>query len=599
MRIRLLAALTVLLMLVLPACSSNSGNNAGGGGGNGSSSNTNAPSTSSSNEGTQQGTSGASVGASSSPGGSASSGSSGSASTSSSSSSTSTSAGDGGPCDPNASVTVYPTLPGAVQSNLYQVTANGTMAFVERLTKFAPEMQVHYAHFSLGANCATANITVSVSQAFNSFTVSPKSRKLTATKTGNTISFTSGPNYLILQFDSQELLFIFIDAAEVNPPHLGDANVKNIMDYSGIDNTGATLMTSKIQAAITAASGATQNILYFPPGKYEIGELWMASNMTMYLAGGAILQGSKNTADFNTGTGGLVVENDTHGMIHFLNVKNTQILGRGVIDGSGAALRNPTAATGNTGATGAALINNVKIDGSSSILIDGIISRDSSFWNTIPYKSDKVTIQNYKVINQRPTSTTFNQTDGVDFDSSTNGVLTNAFLYTGDDNMAVKDELDANMNLNGVVHTHIVTYSNSGGCKIGTKTGGTVMDGIVFNDIDIVKAGRAMPIDADDTAVIQNTIFENIRIEAADSSLIDMNEDNPPSWRTAANMSITKNTTFMNVTSAVDKTVNIHGKNATIDIEGVHFIGFNVAGKAITAPTASWSTQFLTGLTFM
>jgi hypothetical protein len=503
--------------------------------------------------------------------------------------SSSGSSSGGTACDPTASVTTYPTLPGAVESALYSVTANGTSQFVERLTKFAPEMQVHYAHFSLGAGCATATVAVSVSQSFSSYTVSPKSRNIAASRSGNTITFTSGPNYLILQFDSQELLFVLIDTAETNPPHLGDSNVKNIADYD-VDNTGATLMTSKIQTAINAASGATQNILYFPPGKYLVGELWLTSNMTLYLAGGSILYGSSNTSDFNTGSGGLVVEQDTHGMIHMLNVTNTKILGRGVIDGNGAALRNPTAATGNTGATGAALINNVKIDGSSNILIDGIISRDSSFWNTIPYKSDMVTIQNYKVINQRPTSTTFNQTDGVDFDSSTNGTLTNAFLYTGDDNMAVKDELDANMNLNGVVHQHVVVYSNSGGCKIGTKTGGTVMDGIVFKDIDVVKAGRAMAVDGYDTAVVQNTIWQDVRVEAADSLLIDIQEDMPPTWRTAANMTITKNSTFTNVNSSVNAPISLHGKDATTNVDGVHFTGLTVAGQAISS-TSTFSIE--------
>ena len=186
-----------------------------------------------------------------------------------------------------------PTLPGAVKSPLYTVTANGTALFVEQLTKYAPEMQVHYAHCSLSGS-GTATFAVTLSKTFNSFTVSPKSRNITATKNGNTITFSSGPNYLILQFDTNELLFVLIDAPEVNPPKLGDANVKNIADYD-VDNTGATLMTTKIQTAINAASGATQNILFFPPGKYLVGELALKSNMTLYLAAGAILYGLSRT----------------------------------------------------------------------------------------------------------------------------------------------------------------------------------------------------------------------------------------------------------------------------------------------------------------
>ena len=270
--------------------------------------------------------------------------------------------GDGAVNCSATSVVTYPTLPGATMSPLYTVSANGTMQFVEKLTKFTPEMQVHYANFGVPAGC-TASVSVTLSSSFTSYTLSPKSRNIAATKSGNTLTFTSGPNFLILQIDSQDLLFILIDAAEVNPPQLGDANVKNIMDYSGIDKTGATLNTTQIQAAIKAASGATQDILYFPPGKYSTGELLMADNMTMYLAAGAILQGSGNTSDYAV-PNGLTVENDSHGFIHFINNKNTKIMGRGVIDGNGVALRTSVGkgGSGATGATGAALINTVKID---------------------------------------------------------------------------------------------------------------------------------------------------------------------------------------------------------------------------------------------
>ena len=143
----------------------------------------------------------------------------------------------------------------------------------------------------------------------------------------------------------------------MNPPRLGDANVKNIADYT-VDNTGATLVTSKIQSAINAASGATQNILYFPPGKYKVGELWLKSNMTMYLAGGAILYGSSATGDFNTGSGGINIEGCVHGMIRIYKVKNTKILGRGVLDANGKAIR----------AQNDTKINLMKIEQSSNIL---------------------------------------------------------------------------------------------------------------------------------------------------------------------------------------------------------------------------------------
>lgn len=493
-------------------------------------------------------------------------------------------------CQP-AGIITYPSVPGAVKSPLYSVTANGTELFVEKLTKFGQEMQVHYAHCSLaGADPATFSVTVS--ESFTQYTLSPKSRKLPVTKTGNSLTFMSGPNYLILQIDSKELLFILIDPAELDPPKLGDANVKSIADYM-VDNTGASLVTSKVQAAIDAASGAAQNILYFPPGKYKVGELWLKSDMTLYLAGGAVLYGSDAPADFNTGSGGIDIEGCSHGMIRMFKIKNTKILGRGVIDGNGKAIR----------AQNDTKINLFKIEQSSEITIDGILVRDPSFWNTLIYRSDLVTVQNYKMINCRPTTTTYNNTDGVNFDESTNGKLTNAFLYTGDDSMATKnEEASGTINTKNIVHEKVVAYSNSVGCKIGTKTMGQSIDGVVFRDIDVVKAGRALNIDAYDTALVQNTRFENIRIEAADSSMIALSQDEPPDWRDAANTSIIKDTYFIDVSSEVKKPINLHGRSATVNQNGVHFKNLSVAGKTITSQTdanASWSiNSFVTNIVF-
>jgi hypothetical protein len=128
------------------------------------------------------------------------------------------------------------------------------------------------------------------------------------------------------------------------------------------------------------------------------------------------------------------------------------------------------------------------------------------------------------------------------------------------------------------------------------------MTGIVFQDIDIVKAGRALVIDANDTALISGTKFENIRIEAADSNLVDLEEDNAPTWRTAPNTSIAKDTYFTNITADVNKLINIHGKSSTVNINGVHFSGFTVQGKAITSQTdtdATWSiNSFVSNITF-
>jgi len=157
--------------------------------------------------------------------------------------------------------------------------------------------------------------------------------------------------------------------------------------------------------------------------------------------------------------------------------------------------------------------------------------------------------------------------------------------------MATKNEYTTGHNINNILHENIVGYSNSVCAKIGTKTLGQTIDSVVFRNIDVVKADRALAIDAYDTATVENTTFENVRIEAADSNLIDLDEDMPPTFRAAANMSVTNNTMFTNVVADVKQPIILHGKSATINIDGVHFSGLSVQGHTLTSdtdPNASW-----------
>jgi hypothetical protein len=502
-------------------------------------------------------------------------------------------AGSGGSapidCDSEGAVLTFPTLPGASESPLYTVTANGQVQFVEKMTKFAQEMQVHYAHFGVASGC-TATVAVTVNGGIGSYTLSPKSRQLAATQAGDTLTFDSGPNYLILQIASRELLFILIDDQEVDPPLLGDADVKNLADYD-VDNTGGTLVTAKVQSAIDAAAGSAQNILYVPPGRYKTGEVWLKSDMTLYLAAGAILDGSTSTGDYS-GTGAPAVENTSHGVVHLNNVSNTKILGRGVIDGNGSVIR------GTDNETPAFKINTLRIDDSMDVLVDGIVVRDPVFWNTLIFDSDEVTIQNFKVINRRPTTTDYNQTDGVDFDCSTNGRLYNAFIYSGDDGMSPKREQEGTLDTRAITYEKVVAYSNSAATKIGTKTYGQVIEDITFKDIDVVKAGRALGINADDTAVIQNITWEDIRIEAVDGRIIDFEEDATATWRNAPNLATVREVFITNVASDVNKEIYIHGKSSSVNISGIHFDNFTIGGNKVTSQSGWNVNSFVSGITF-
>jgi hypothetical protein len=56
------------------------------------------------------------------------------------------------------------------------------------------------------------------------------------------------------------------------------------------------------------------------------------------------------------------------------------------------------------------------------------------------------------------------------------------------------------------------------------------------------------------------------------------------------------------VTSDVKQLINIHGLNSTVNVNGVHFTGLTVQGKAVTSQTdtdASWNiNQYVSNITF-
>ena len=116
----------------------------------------------------------------------------------------------------------------------------------------------------------------------------------------------------------------------------------DVRDY-GAKGDGKTLDTAAIAKAIQSAADAQGGEVIFRPGVYVTGTLELRSNVTLRLEPGAILEGSRNLADYgsteefgfghdygvNSSGEGLKV-----GILVGRNVENVSIVGRGAIDGN-------------------------------------------------------------------------------------------------------------------------------------------------------------------------------------------------------------------------------------------------------------------------
>ncbi len=450
----------------------------------------------------------------------------------------------------------------------YKVKINGEEITVKRIGKFVIPVNYVRADYPNGS----CSVEVEVNGDFSLYNFRPKSKNIVASKTGNKLTFNlSEPSYLVLEIPNKETLFILIDPKEENPPRLGDPNVTNIMDYGDIDNTGKTVITAKLQHAIDS-SARESKILYFPPGIYSTKALIISNSASIYLAEGAVLNCSNKAGDLISHPSQFAkIEWCSRGFIHFFNATNAKIMGRGVIDGNGTVI-------------GSGKMFNIKMENSVNCLVEGILSIDSRFWNTMPYRSKNIVISNYKVINNR-LANEWNETDGVDFNNCIDSLLYNAFLYTGDDSMAVKSDdatsdnitfltnngfalyedptpnTEPYINVSNVIHRKVITFGH-GGCKVGTKTYGTYMRDIIYEDIDILGGMRGLAVDGVDTALVSGVIFRNIRIEYLTGRQVDLNINvKDITWRVAAGFCLVSNIVMENIYSDMATEIRIIGED--------------------------------------
>jgi len=374
----------------------------------------------------------------------------------------------------------YPTSNLSQGSSTYSVTVNGLPIVAEKYNS------VSYVHFAFAG---IANIEITAKENIKKYTLSPKRYNLKSTNNGNKISFSIAvPRKMILhQVNAlEEKLFIFADPLEDSPPALGQPNVKNIIDY-GVDRTGKSDATTIIQQAINDVS-AKLGVLYFPPGIYQIKQLNLKSNMTIYLAGGAVLEATK---EINPSYG--------QGLISMENVNNVKIMGRGAIKGNGSYWRP-------RGGWYSLILG----EKANNVLVQDIIILDPCVANVWMSHLENWQIYNVKILADPKD---FVNTDGFDFWSSRNITVEN-ILYLGTDDATShggdkKSYIKDNENINVV---NSVFYAG-GGFKLGTSAEQDAIQNITYENIDVVYADALSGFWPVTGASFKNIFFKNIRVE--------------------------------------------------------------------------------------
>lgn len=233
-----------------------------------------------------------------------------------------------------------------------------------------------------------------------------------------------------------------------------------------------------------------KNVIFFEAGKIHYpGQVNIKSNQTVYIQGGAIVRGH-----FMTDKG-----------------KDIKILGRGILDNSQylKGAHRP-----------------VEINECENVLIDGIILTESRHWSCASHGCKNVTYNNLKIVSDNDWD------DGIDIVGSQKVMVTNCFIRTKDDCIAVKAGVNYFTKFNSSINVKDVTVQNSvmwngiwgNGLEIGFETRSDTIQDVTFKNCDLIHVEGpegTFTIHNGDRAVIKNVLYENIRVEDSKGWLID------------------------------------------------------------------------------
>jgi hypothetical protein len=284
-----------------------------------------------------------------------------------------------------------------------------------------------YVHFSMSKGKAELTITLLQNAEITEYNISPKKLAIPAKKEGNKLTFTlSKDEYLIIKINQVKELVIAADPEEKDKPAPSGKGIFNVsLPAYKADGTGTSLTTPAIQKAIDDASAYHNGIVYIPAGVYNIGNLNLKSNMSLYLEGGAILMFTGKREDYVYKARKASQNRDITWWIYTdSGAHDIKLYGRGTLDGNGKY------------GTEVGHIGNhiLAIMAAHNFMFDGLIVKNSGAWGIIPTRSKDVVFRNIKIFNRFD----MGENDGMDVMESENVLVQHGIGIALDDPFSTK-----------------------------------------------------------------------------------------------------------------------------------------------------------------
>jgi len=430
---------------------------------------------------------------------------------------------------------------------------------------------------------------------------------------------------LSLFFNSNNKKQVFIDTSfvtkikEMSRPTFPD-NTCNIVDY-GAEENSILKNTLAFKQAIADCASMGGGIVLVPRGTWITGTIHLKDNINLHIAKEATILFSGNPTDYlpvvKTRFIGLELYNYSP-MIYAKDCQNIAITGEGTIDGNGQsdewkpfiksqkkAIRKLYAMT---------LINKsvtkrvfgtedhslrpslIQPYNCNNVLVDGITIKEGPMWTIHAVYTNNLIISDTNIQTISP------NTDGIVIDSSTNVLIENNKISTGDDGISIKSGRDKDGWRVDKPSENIVLQDNEiidahAGVSFGSEMSGGIKN-VVIDNLTVTEADRAIRIKTTigRGGYVKNILVQNSKFHTSslkESIQIDMHYGSntlPPKTTRKPiirnikfnNLEITANSKKVialtgikhRLSSVLFDNISIQNATKTVDIENTSYINF-------------------------
>jgi len=380
---------------------------------------------------------------------------------------------------------------------------------------------------------------------------------------------------ILLKFRSL-IVFMMVFSIGMSANAVNKPAKKYIISEYGAVGDGTTINTKSIQTAIDKCSLAGGGVLVVPKGTFMTGAIFLKKGVNLFVEKEGVLKGTTRQSDYpQIQTRWEGIERIwTSALINAEGLTNIEIIGEGVIDGSGAewpkiirqnaqqitqATRDSLSKTPRLGRPRLMCINNC-----TKVHIANVNLLNQAVWCIHILYCKDVKIENINI----KADHTILSSDGMDIDSSNGVLITGCSIDVNDDCISIKsgkDEDGVRVNRpseNIIVEKCHFGYGH-GGVAMGSETSGGIRNVEVRNCT--VDAGNWAPIrfktQPGRTNVVENITFRDIAMKDAKMAF-EFNMEwrmVPPMAPPSKVLPVFRNLHFINITGSAESVGVMHG----------------------------------------